>query len=203
LIPDKQTLIKKTISEQQNTYVMKKYNFYIVTGGPGVGKTTLINELGGRGYKCVREVARNIIKEQLEINGDALPWLNTRKYSDMILYRSVHDFIRHSDVNELLIFDRGIPDAYGYETLMNFTISTKLKDTANRYRYNPTAFILPPWLEIYSTDSERKQDFKEALRTFDVMKNVYAGLGYNLVEVPKASPAERADFVIDRIQEDR
>jgi predicted ATPase len=180
-----------------------KYNFYIITGGPGVGKTTLINELGDRGYKCIREVARNIIKEQMEINGDALPWLNTRKYSDMMLYRSVHDFIKHSDATELLIFDRGIPDTYAYETLMNFTISAKLKDTANRYRYNPTVFILPPRLEIYSAGSERKQDFKEALRTFDVMKSVYTGLGYNLVEVPEVSPAERADFIIDRIRKDR
>jgi len=180
-----------------------KYNFYIITGGPGVGKTTLINELRDRGYTCIREVARNIIKEQIEINGDALPWLNTQKYSDMMLYRSVHDFIKHSDVDELLIFDRGIPDTYGYEVLMNFTIRTELKETANRYRYNPTVFILPPWLEIYSTDDERKQDFKEALRTFEVMKSVYIGLGYNLIEVPKTSPAERADFVINKIQEKR
>lgn len=178
-----------------------KYNFYIITGGPGVGKTTLINILGDRGYKCVREVARTIIKEQMEINGDALPWLNTRKYSDMMLYRSVHDFIKHLEVEELLIFDRGIPDTYGYEVLMDFTISTELKDASNRYLYNPTVFILPPWPEIYSTDDERKQDFKEALRTFDVMKRVYTNLGYNLIEVPKISPEERADFVIGKIKE--
>lgn len=176
-----------------------KNNYHIITGGPGVGKTTLICELRQRGYNCVHEVAKHIIKEQMETNGDALPWLNTHKYSDLMLYYSIRDFIKYSDVKDLLFFDRGIPDTYGYEVLMKFPVNTVLKDAIRIYRYNPTVFILPPWEEIYSTDDERKQGFNEALRTYDVMRNIYEELGYNLVEIPKISPAERADFVINNI----
>ncbi|NDV96276.1 ATPase [Dysgonomonas sp. 521] len=176
-----------------------KNNYHIITGGPGVGKTTLICELRQRGYNCVHEVARHIIKEQMETNGDALPWLNTRKYSDLMLSYSIGDFIEYSDVDELLFFDRGIPDTYGYEVLMKFPENAALKDAIKTYRYSPTVFILPPWVEIYSTDDERKQDFSEALRTYEVMRNVYTELGYKLIEVPKASPAERADFVINSV----
>ncbi len=179
-----------------------KTNFHIITGGPGVGKTTLIGELRERGYCCVPEVARHIIKEQMEINGDALPWLNTRKYSDIMLLRSIHDFIKYSETDKLHFFDRGIPDTYGYEVLMNFTMSKKLKDAVTQYRYNSKVFILPPWLEIYETDSERKQGFEEALRTFDVMCKVYSDLGYTIIEVPKASVEERADFIVSKIKEE-
>lgn len=178
-----------------------KNNFYIITGGPGVGKTTLIKELLQRGHNCVPEVARHIIKEQMEINGDALPWLNTRKYSDMMLSHSIHDFINYSQTSDLYFFDRGIPDTYGYEVLMNFTISKDLIDAVMQYRYNSKVFILPPWSEIYETDSERKQDFEEALRTFDVMYKVYLDLGYNLIEVPKVCAEERADFIVSKIKE--
>jgi predicted ATPase len=37
--------------------------FYTITGGPGSGKTSLINELQKRGYRCMAEVARQLIQE--------------------------------------------------------------------------------------------------------------------------------------------
>lgn len=35
---------------------------YVITGGPGVGKTTLIERLKQAGYSTVEEQARKIIK---------------------------------------------------------------------------------------------------------------------------------------------
>ena len=51
-----------------------KPNFFIITGGPGVGKTTLLEVLAKQGFPYVPEVARKIIREQVSQNGDALPW---------------------------------------------------------------------------------------------------------------------------------
>ena len=41
-----------------------KTGLYVITGGPGTGKTSLIEELKIVGYQTVKEVARDIIKEQ-------------------------------------------------------------------------------------------------------------------------------------------
>jgi predicted ATPase len=38
---------------------------YIISGGPGVGKTTLINALQKTGFKTVPEGARHIIRKQM------------------------------------------------------------------------------------------------------------------------------------------
>lgn len=81
-----------------------KNNFYIITGGPGSGKTTLLNELRKNGCNCVPETARNIIREQVEAGGRALPWGDTRAYSDLMLFRSVLDFINLKDREDILLF---------------------------------------------------------------------------------------------------
>lgn len=50
-----------------------KHNFYVITGGPGAGKTTLINELNKNNYKTIPEEVRKIIKEQIKNQGIGLP----------------------------------------------------------------------------------------------------------------------------------
>ncbi|MCP3943936.1 MAG: AAA family ATPase [Desulfobacteraceae bacterium] len=53
---------------------MHKQNFIVMTGGPGSGKTTVIEELKLRGFTCAKEIGRKIIKEQVAQAGKALPW---------------------------------------------------------------------------------------------------------------------------------
>ena len=52
-------------------------NLYVITGGPGTGKTTVLRELERRGFAVEEEVARRIIREQMESGGNALPWGDT------------------------------------------------------------------------------------------------------------------------------
>lgn len=71
---------------------MVNVNFYIFTGGPGSGKSTVLEILKNKGYLTVKEVARDIIKKQVDTKGDAVPWDNTVRYADLMLLRSVADF---------------------------------------------------------------------------------------------------------------
>lgn len=175
--------------------MIHKDNFYILTGGPGVGKTSLLNELKSRGHNCVSEVAREIIKDQIASEGDALPWSNSKKYSELMLSYSIRDFKQLIDRDEIYFFDRGIPDTFGYERLMNFNFDQQLADALCTYKYNSCVFILPPWREIYETDSERKQNFEVAVETYHTMKRAYDDAGYKLIEIPCLPVPERADFI--------
>lgn len=44
----------------------------------------------------------------------------------------------------------------------------------------------PPWPEIYEQDSERKQSYDEAERTYESMVATYTVYGYELVHLPLA-----------------
>lgn len=43
---------------------MNQNNFFLITGGPGSGKSSLIDLLRHNGYKTVTEAARLVLQEQ-------------------------------------------------------------------------------------------------------------------------------------------
>ena len=174
-------------------------NLYIVSGSPGAGKTTLLLELQKLGYAHAPEAARQIIQEQASAGGNALPWADRHAYTQMMLQRSVELYLQYTPAAQITFSDRGIPDTFCYARLIGLADSESIESACRQYRYAPMVFLAPPWQEIYQTDSERKQDFDEAVRTFALMSEVYRELGYGTIEIPKLAPAERACFVLERL----
>ncbi len=124
-----------------------------------------------------------------------MPWADTALYTELMLRRSIESFLEHTPAEELTFADRGIPDTLCYARLIDFATPEPIRRACAKYRYAPCVFIAPPWKEIYETDRERKQDFDEAGRTYEQMVRVYEEYGYKLLELPRLSPAGRADFV--------
>ena len=171
---------------------------HVITGGPGAGKTTLLLELEKRGALCVPEAARQIIRDQVAAHGNAVPWANTTRYTELMLARSIADFELHAGSGQPAFFDRGIPDVLCYARLTGLK-EEEIRQACDRCRYNGAVFLAPPWKEIYATDGERKQTFAEAVATHRVMSEAYRDCGYELIELPLSSPAERAVFVVERM----
>jgi predicted ATPase len=178
---------------------MNDPNLVVISGGPGSGKTTVLFELQRRGFRCAPEVARQIIQEQVRGGGTALLWADRSLYTKIMLERSIDSYKEHSPALQPTFCDRGIPDTLTYARLIGLTDEAAARTACDQYRYAPQIFIAPPWKEIYATDTERKQDFAEAERTFALLKQVYQECKYELIELPKSSPADRADFILNQL----
>ncbi|QNI35289.1 AAA family ATPase [Edaphobacter albus] len=175
----------------------------VISGGPGAGKTTLLEELRRRGYACSPEVARQIIQEQVHIGGNALPWGDREAYSRLMLARSVASWESSVGDSRIIFFDRGIPDTLCYVRLVGLSSSVEEEalQMCQQYRYWSRVFLAPPWREIYENDTERKQDFDEAIRTYELMAQTYRECGYEVVILPQVSAAERAEVVLRQIED--
>lgn len=65
---------------------------YILTGAPGTGKSTVLEELKKRGIRVLTEPAREILIHQLKIDGLALPAKNPKLFVEEMLKLSISQF---------------------------------------------------------------------------------------------------------------
>jgi predicted ATPase len=170
-------------------------HLFVITGGPGSGKSSLIQALANAGLRHMPEAGRAIIQDQVSIGGSALPWSDRRAFAELMLGWELRSHREARAVPGPVICDRGIPDIVGYLTLCGLPVPDHVQRAAELFRYHRTVFIAPHWPEIFSQDAERKQDAKEAAATCRMMAEIYPKFGYDLVHLPLASIAERAAFV--------
>lgn len=168
----------------------------IVTGGPGAGKTTLVNLLHQHGFAVCAEAGRAIIQDQTAIGGTALPWGDTALFAELMLCWDIRSYRWAAQQPGPVFFDHALPGLPGYWRLLGRPVPAHFEAAAAAFRYHAQVFVAPPWPEIYRTDRERRQSIDEARHTYDLVVDTYLGYGYDLIELPRCAPAERVRFVL-------
>jgi predicted ATPase len=171
--------------------------FTIITGGPGTGKTSLIAELRRRGFAGTVEAGRTIIIDQTLIGGRGVEAGDCALFAELMLAWEMRSYrIAESESAPAVFFDRGIPELTGYFLMRGMPVPGHVNTAAQTFRYRPRVFLAPAWPEIYTTDSERKQDFAQAIAGSQAARAAYEDAGYEVISLPLAPVAERADFVL-------
>lgn len=173
--------------------------FFVLSGGPGAGKTTLIEALGRQGFATTVEAGRAIIRDQTEVGGPATHQNDPALFAEIMLAFDMQSYRQALGKEGLVFFDRGITELAGYHRMMGMPAPAHFRTAAERFRYNPKVFIAPPWPEIFANDGERKQSFAEAVTTHDASVRIYAEFGYEIVPLPKASVGDRLRFVLTEV----
>lgn len=173
--------------------------FHVVTGGPGSGKTSLIDALARAGYAGTVEAGRAIIQDQLAIDGPALPWRDPSAFAESMLSWELRSYRMAEAMSGPVFFDRGVTDLLGYLTLVDRPVPAHIARAAERFRYHRRVFVAPPWPQIYVQDAERKQTPEDAVRTYEALVTAYTKCGYDLVHLPLVAVEERVRFVLQDI----
>src|SRR5204863_2059525 len=162
---------------------MTEYNFYVITGGPGGGKTSLLECLASKGYSYIPETARQIIKERL-LKG-LTPRPDPKRFAQEIFNKDWTNFTSNSELSSLLFFDRSFMDS-AWQLFNCDTVGyNKIKERHLKNRYNNKVFITPPLREIYSNDTERDQSFEESIEVYEQLEEWYKEHDYDILILPK------------------
>ncbi len=177
----------------------RRDDLVMISGCSGGGKSTLLEELARRGFATCEEPGRQVVREQLFIDGDALPWTNLSLFVELTVSRSINFMTEASRRGGRTFFDRGIVDQIaGLEQAGHAVPPTYLR-AVESLRYRRQVFLLPPWPEIYRNDAERRHDLTAAIEAFHHLENAYRRFGYDLVEVPRMDVRQRADFILSML----
>ncbi len=173
----------------------------VITGGPGTGKSSIINQLEFLGHPCFHEVSREITAEAQRQGICQLFLEKPVIFSEKLLDARIVQHSLASNVSEDLVFiDRGIPDVVAYMDFFGTSYPAKFQNACTKYQYEHI-FLLPPWKDIYHTDQERYESFEQASHIYNYIKKAYISLGYTPMEVPPRSVEHRCDFILSNLQD--
>lgn len=170
--------------------------WYVLTGGPCSGKTTLIRELKERGYSVLPEPARAVIASELaqgKVIADILK--HPLELEHKILAHHI-DIESQAPKDEILFLDRGVVDNYAYYKKFGLAPDAPLISAAQSVRYRKV-FLLA--LIDFLNDSERYETVEEAGKLQELLREAYQEQGYEVIEVPVLPITERADYILARI----
>ena len=171
----------------------------LLIGGPGTGKTSVLNELINRDYFCFPEVSREVILKAKEEGIDQLFLTKPLLFSEMLLEGREQQYLdaQKSDA-DLVFFDRGIPDVHAYMDFFKTDYPSIYLEKSKQYKYD-IVFHFSPWEEIHITDNERYESFEETCLIDSFLLKTYAELGYKTINVPFGTLYERVDFIINSL----
>ncbi|MGE0010138.1 MAG: AAA family ATPase [Candidatus Babeliales bacterium] len=170
----------------------------VISGGPGIGKTTVLKELRKRGYQTISETFTSLFEQAA--TQDALDvFFNGPKQLEML-------FLTEQVRKESLLapqlpafLDRSVVDIMAYGYYLHVPISDEMLRLSDR-KYDLVFFLEPLPEEYYRNSSVRRESREVALDIHQMLKAAYMQRGYyphQMIDVPFGTPQERAQFIID------
>jgi predicted ATPase len=174
----------------------QKTNWYVLTGGPGSGKTTTIEIIASRGYETTIEHARHYIQTQMQ-KGRTVEEVrrNQEEFQMGVLEMQIEQETMLNPKNTVFL-DRALPDALAYYYFLDLPINKKITDALNLYRYKKV-FILEclPFVQDYA----RREDEIAQKKIHELLIKVYNDLHFPITHVPVLPPDERVDYLLSNL----
>ncbi len=172
----------------------------VIIGGPGSGKTSIIEGLLEKGFCCYPEISRQVTLEAKKNGIEQLFLENPLLFSELLLEGRKKQFENACEEPGAVVFiDRGIPDVLAYMHYIGDSYPASFDAACKEFKYD-RIFLLPPWEEIYESDNERYENYEQAKLIHEHLVETYTGYGYELTEVPKQSVSQRIDFILSQLE---
>jgi predicted ATPase len=173
-------------------------NWHVITGAPCCGKTTLIGQLAGKGFRTVPESARLYIERQMADGRTIHPILD----DGAALQRGIVEMQLRVEgglrAKAVALLDGAVPSSLAWFRAYGLDPNEILPECFH-HRY-ASVFVLDPL--PFQPDEERVEEVGILTAFLDEwLVRDYNALGYRVVRVPALPPEVRLMFLLERLSE--
>jgi predicted ATPase len=169
--------------------------WYVITGAPSSGKTTIINSLAKMGYHTIPEVARTVIDEEMK-KGKKIEEIrkNEIEFQRKVLEIKIK-IEKELSRDKIVFFDRGIPDSIAYLQICGLNPEEVLKFCIEKnYR---KIFILEKLQ--FEKDYARVEDDETVDKLQVLLRKAYLDLEYEIIDVPIMPIGKRLKIILSNL----
>lgn len=171
----------------------------VLIGGPGTGKSTVLNQLQAKGYYCMPEISREITLEAQKQGIEQLFLEEPLLFSKKLLEEREKQFLTaENSTKELIFFDRGIPSIVAYLNYAKTSFPPIFMEKSKQYQYTKV-FQFLPWKEIFKSDNERYENYTESVKISAFIQETYQKFNYEITNVPFGDVTDRCNFILNNI----
>lgn len=164
----------------------------VITGGPSVGKTTIITGLAERGYQVVNEFATQIIKE-----GEFLPWVDRASFQQEVLRRQLEAELALEGYEKTVFLDRGLFDGEAYYLYDELAVPEIFHDLDSSHY---SLALLIEELPFFDVTDVRRENLEFTREISKVLERCYLDRGVHVIRIPAMPPQERIEYVLEEVR---
>jgi predicted ATPase len=170
---------------------------YIITGAPGVGKTTILAALRGRGYAVVDEAATDV-NVGLQALGRDEPWRDPGFIDSITLLQRERLAQPAPPATAVQVFDRSPICTLALARYLKLPVTPILRKEIERVvaeeLYQPRVFFVH-LLGFITPTAVRRISLAQSVTFERFHEQAYRSHGFELVDVPAATIEERLDLI--------
>lgn len=179
------------------TIISKKI---VLSGGPCVGKSTIISQLKKLGYCTMPEAFTLLYNQAKEQNSlDKL-------FNDPILFRyklmekqlELESLLKISEGFNFI--DRSSHEVIFFGQYYKLNLPQDLIEQSLKRHYDVIFFLDPLPEEFYEFTEIRNNDRTEAIKIHNFLKQEYIKLGYQIIDVPFDTVHNRINFILNTLK---
>lgn len=176
-------------------------NWYVITGGPSTGKTTLLAELDKLGHRVVPEAARMVIDEGIA-KGMTVEQIRANEelfQHDVLKLKEKMEAALEDD--KLTFFDRAMHDSLAYLRYYGMSIEGWIDELFGGSKYKKV-FLLEP-LPNYVKDYARTEGPDFPKKIHKLLHDAYAEFGMEPIHIPPVSVEKRLEMILSHIKQEQ